>query len=58
MEYAQFSKEHMMDCMEKQSMLIDIFYKELKVKRRLKKEKALLNQLRKKASQTQTINIK
>lgn len=56
MSYRQFSKEHMMDCLANQSALIDIFYIEKKEKRRIKREKALQQQLRKKESQT--INIK
>lgn len=57
MEYIQFSKEHFQFCMANQSMLIDQFYKELKVKQQRKREKAIEQMLKAKAK-SQMINIK
>ena len=61
MEYTQFSREHMMDCMANQSALIDQFYIELKEKRRIKRLNAKIAMAAasaKKQSHTQSINIK
>lgn len=57
MSYRQFSREHLQFCMANQSMLIDQFYKELQIKRRIKREKAL-QQMEKAKAKTQTKNIK
>jgi hypothetical protein len=57
----QFSHEHFIHCLENQSALIDIFYIELREKRRLRRERALNNQLLKKMksqSQSQSQNEK
>jgi hypothetical protein len=57
MTYTQFSREHLQFCMANQSMLIDQFYKELQIKRRIKREKALQQMEKAKAKQP-TLNIK
>ena len=61
MTYSQFSQEHFQDCLANQSTLIDIFYIELREKRRIKREKAKLQMAKKQLkmnTQTQTLNIK
>ena len=57
MSYRQFSREHLLDCMANQSALIDQFYKELQVKRRIKREKAL-QQMEKAKAKAKATNIK